>query len=202
MATPAPLGFSGELMSYEDFLTAYDGVHAEWVDGVVVPMTPVSPRHQQVANFLVALFQHFCEAHDAGVVLSAPVQMKVGSSGREPDVMVVTAEHRDRIAPRYLDGPADLVVEVISPESRGRDRGDKFSEYERAGVREYWLIDPQRARVGFYSLSEQGMYEAVMPDDEGRFDSRVLPGLWIRVEWLWQEPLPPLLGVLKEWGLV
>ena len=202
MARPAPLGLSGELMSYEEFLRAYDGVHAEWVDGTVVPMTPVSPRHQQVANFLVSLFQHFCEAHQAGVVLSAPVQMKVGSSGREPDVMVVATEHRDRITPGHLDGPADLVVEVVSPESRGRDRNEKFSEYERAGVREYWLVDPQRRQAGFYSLSEQGVYEAVMPDGEGRFESRVLPGLWIRVEWLWQEPLPPLLGILKEWGLV
>jgi Uma2 family endonuclease len=197
-----PAQASPTAMSYEDFLRAYDGIHAEWVNGEVVPMTPVSPRHQQVAIFLSALFQHFCEQRNTGTVLSAPVQMKVGEAAREPDVMVLTPEHADRIRPSCVEGPADLVVEIISPESRGRDRGDKYYEYEQAGVREYWLVDPQRKQAEFYRLTTDGVYELVRSDDRGRFESRVLPGLWIEVDWLWQEPLPPLLGVLKEWGLV
>jgi len=193
---------SSAAMSYEDFLKAYDGIHAEWVNGEVVPMTPVSPRHQQVALFLSALFQHFCEQRNAGRVLSAPVQMKVGDTAREPDVMVLTPEHADRIKPSCVEGPADLVVEIISPESRGRDRGDKYYEYEQAGVREYWLVDPARRQAEFYQLTGRRVYELVHSDERGRFESRVLPGLWIEAEWLWQEPLPPLLGVLREWGLV
>ena len=165
-------------------------------------MTPVSPRHQQIAIFLTALFQHFCEQRRAGVVLAGPAQMKVGDVAREPDVMVLTAEHADRVRPSFVEGPADLVVEIVSPESRGRDRGDKYYEYEQAGVREYWLVDPQRRRAEFYRLAENGVYELLRADERGRFESRVLPGLWIDVEWLWQEPLPPLLGVLKQWGLV
>jgi Uma2 family endonuclease len=198
----AAIQVSSTTMSYEDFLKAYDGIHAEWVHGEVVPMTPVPPRHQQIAIFLSALFQHFCEQRRAGVVLSGPAQMKVGDVAREPDVMVLTPEHADRIKPSCVEGPADLVVEIISPESRGRDRGDKYYEYEQAGVREYWLVDPQRRRAEFYHLTGDGVYELVRSDERGRFESRVLPGLWIEVGWLWQEPLPPLLGVLKEWGLV
>jgi Uma2 family endonuclease len=196
MAIQAPAA----AMSHEDFLTAYGGVRAEWVNGEVVPMAPVSPRHQQVALFLSALFQHFCEQRNAGTVLSAPVQMKVGEAAREPDVMVLTPEHAYRIKPCCVEGPADLVVEIVSPESRGRGRGDKY--YEQAGVREYWLVDPARRLAEFYRLTGRGVYELVRSDERGRFESRVLPGLWIEVEWLWQEPLPPLLGVLREWGLV
>jgi Uma2 family endonuclease len=128
--------------------------------------------------------------------------MKVADSGREPDVMVITEEHRARIKPTFVEGPADLVVEVVSPESRGRDRGDKYFEYEQAGVREYWLIDPQRRQAEFYHLGDGGVYVQVPPDGGGRFESRVLPGLWVRVEWLWQDPLPRLIDVLREWGLV
>ena len=197
-----PIQVSSDVMSYEDFLKAYDDVHAEWVHGEVVPMTPVSPRHQQIALFLSALFQHFCEERQTGTVLLAPAQMKVDDVAREPDVMVLTAEHADRVHSSFVDGPADLVVEIISPDSRGRDRGDKYYEYEQAGVREYWLVDPQRRQAEFYHLGERGTYEPVLPDERGRFESRVLPGLWIEVEWLWQEPLPPLLGVLRQWGLV
>jgi Uma2 family endonuclease len=197
---PAPIVQPGQ-MSYEEFLEAYEGTRAEWVRGEVVPMTPVAPRHQLIANYLISLFQLFCERHGAGTVLSAPVQMKVGDVAREPDVMVVGPEHAHRIKPTRVEGPADLVVEIISPESRGRDRGDKFYEYEQAGVREYWLLDPQRERAEFYGLDERGVYRVLAVSD-GRFESTVLVGLWLRAEWLWLEPLPPLMPVLREWGLV
>ncbi|MEW6209961.1 MAG: Uma2 family endonuclease, partial [Acidobacteriota bacterium] len=101
-----------------------------------------------------------------------------------------------------LDGPADLVIEVISPESRARDRGDKFYEYEQGGVREYWLIDPLRRQAEFYQLKEDGIYRPASADEEGIYHSRALDGLWIRVEWLWLDPMPMLMDVLRQWGLV
>ena len=102
----------------------------------------------------------------------------------------------------YLDGPADLAVEIISPESRARDQGDKFYEYEQGGVPEYWLIDPVREQAEFYQRSANGFYLPVAPDAQGRYHSAALPGLWLEVGWLWQTPLPPLLNVLKAWGLI
>jgi Uma2 family endonuclease len=119
-------------------------------------------------------------------------------SGREPDVLFVRTEHLDRVKPTYLDGPADLVIEITSPESIGRDRGDKFIEYERAGVAEYWLIDPERRRAEFYRLDAQGLYRLCEPDAQGVYRSQVVEGFWLRVEWLWQEPLPLEEEVLRE----
>ncbi len=57
-------------------------------------------------------------------------------SAREPDLLFAAEAHRARITPRRIQGPADLVVEVISPESAARDRSEKFDEYQQAGVRE------------------------------------------------------------------
>ena len=69
-------------------------------------------------------------------------------------------------------------------------------------MREYWLIDPDRKQAEFYSLAADGIYRPV-PLAEGQvFRSPVLEGLWLNVEWLWQEPLPLLMAVLKEWKLV
>jgi Uma2 family endonuclease len=192
-------------MTYEEFLAwAEDGSHVEWVDGEVIPMSPVSQTHQLIANFLVALFQHFVENKQSGRVLSAPFQMKLETrpSGREPDVMYIASERLDLLKNAYLDGAADLAVEVISPESQARDRGDKFYEYERGGVREYWLIDPMRKQAEFYLRDEEGIYRLANIGDDGIFHSRVLDGLYLKVEWLWQEPLPTLLSVLKEWQLI
>jgi Uma2 family endonuclease len=192
-------------MSYEEFLAwTEEGAHVEWVDGEVVFMSPVSTEHQLLAAFLAALLQFFVEANDLGLVLTAPFQMKleVRPSGREPDVIFIAGERRGDLKRAYLDGAADLAIEVISPESRARDRGEKYYEYEQAGVREYWLVDPTRKQAEFYRLGKDQVYHVVPFDHDGIFRSAVLDGLWLKVAWLWQEPLPTLMSVLKEWGLV
>jgi Uma2 family endonuclease len=96
-----------------------------------------------------------------------------------------------------------LVIEIISPESRARDSGDKFYEYEQGGVREYWLIDPIRRQAEFYQLGEDGIYRlASIIDEDGIYHSRALEGLWLRVEWLWLDPMPRLMDVLRQWALI
>jgi Uma2 family endonuclease len=69
-------------------------------------------------------------------------------------------------------------------------------------VREYWLLDYLRRQAEFYQLGSDGIYRLVPIDAEGIYRSAVLDGLWLKVGWLWQEPLPILLSVLKEWELV
>ena len=191
-------------MTYEEFLAWYDDSHAEWVDGEVILMSPASGPHQDLAGFLYVLLRHFVEAGQLGRVLVAPFQMKLSfrPSGREPDVLFIARERLDLLKSNYLDGGADLAIEVISPDSRSRDRQDKYQEYEQAGVREYWIFDPIRKQAEFYRLGPDGIYSLVTLGDDGIFRSDVLAGLWLKVEWLWQEPLPPLMSVLKDWGLV
>jgi Uma2 family endonuclease len=203
-ATPAGSS-SPAKMTYEEFLASADeDTYAEWVNGEVIKMSPASDRHQALVAFLGALLQFFVEVHKNGRVLIAPFQMKTGPQlpGREPDILFIANEHLDCLKKTFLDGPADLVVEIISPESRARDRGEKFYEYEQGGVREYWLIDPVRKQAEFYQLDSDAIYRLASADADGVYRSRVIEGLWIKVSWLWQEPLPALLGVLKQWKLV
>ena len=190
-------------MSFEDFLTSDIEGHAEWFDGEVILMTPPNTRHQQLLMFLSALLRYYAEVHELGTVLPAPFLMRIGanSPGREPDILFIAREHLDRLTPKMLDGAADLIIEIISPESRKRDRQQKFREYEQGGVREYWLIDPTRNQAAFYRLNTEGIYQLV-PLDDGIFRSEVLTGFWLRVEWLWREPLPTLVSVLREWKLI
>ncbi len=192
------------LMTYEEFLEwADEDTYAEWVNGEVVELSPASNVHQNIADFLTALLRHFVEHFDLGVVRSAPFQMKSGPNlpGREPDILFVATENLHRLKPTYLDGPADLVVEIISRDSRGRDRGEKFYEYEEGGVREYWLFDPERKDAHFYQRGSDGFFRLATLSDDGLYHSSVLEGLWLNANWLWQEPLPTLMSVLKEWGL-
>lgn len=199
--TDTPTQVSG--ISFEEFLRRYDGEHAEWVDGTAIVMSPASDRHQDVARFLTALLSYYVEAKDLGVLRPAPFLMRIDpdGAGREPDLLFVAREHRDRLTQSHLDGPADLIVEIVSPESRARDHGEKFDEYEAGAVREYWLIDPIREQAAFHRLDEDGIYR--LADTHGSvFRSEVLDGLWLDTAWLWREPLPRLLDILREWRLI
>jgi Uma2 family endonuclease len=178
-------------ISYEEFLDwADEDTHAEWVDGRVVMTSPANLKHQRIVLFLSSVFDAFVSMHKLGRVVIAPFQMRLPTSGREPDVLFVATAHLDRLRATYLDGPADLVVEVISPDSRARDRGDKFYEYQEGGVPEYWLLDPDGQRAEFYQLDATGQYAMVPPDDTGVYHSRALPGFWLREAWLWEDPMP------------
>ncbi len=191
-------------MSYEDFLE-WNGDKGwfEWVNGEVFKMSSPSVLHQEIVGFLFLIMSSFIEANKLGKVFVSPIQMKLKKhkAGRQPDIMFVSKENLGKLKKNYLDGAADLVIEIISPESRARDRGEKFYEYEAANVREYWLIDTERKQAEFYTLGEDGYFNFEVAED-GVFKSKVLDGLFIKIEWLWQENLPNLMDVLKEWKLV
>jgi Uma2 family endonuclease len=192
-------------MSYEEFLaTDFEYPHVEWVNGRVVTMSPSNQLHADLNGFLAMLLRAFAREKKLGVVLFDPFQMKTGPDlpGRAPDILFVSSAHRKRLKKTYLDGPGDLAVEIISPESRTTDRVEKFNEYEKGGVREYWLIDPQRKLAEFYLLDKRGVYQPAKIDADGIFHSTVLKGLWIKVTWLWQSPLPSEISIMREWGLI
>ncbi len=188
-------------LTYEEFLGwAGEDTYAEWVRGEVIMNSPAGLEHQQIVQFLGSVLTAYAQAHRAGEVLVAPFQMKLDDVGREPDVLFVAAEHLGRLTSTHLRGPADVVVEVMSAESAGRDRGDKFYEYERGRVPEYWLIDPGRKEVEFYELDERGHYRASAVDAQGVYSSKMFPGFRLKVDWLWQRP--PMLAACRELGLI
>ena len=185
-------------MTYEEFLDwADEDTLAEWENGEVIMASPASYRHQDIASFLTSVLRIYVEQNHLGVLCPAPFQMKLEHSGREPDLLFVTTAHQNRLKATYLDGPADLAVEIISLESAERDRGKKFLEYETAGVAEFWLVDPLRRWLECYQLGEEERYNTAFAGRENVYRASVLPGFWLRAEWLWQIPLPPVLDVLR-----
>ncbi len=188
-------------MTYEEFLEwADEDTLAEWESGEVIMTSPASYRHQNINDFLTSAMRLYVEFNQIGLVLSAPFQMKLATSGREPDLIFLAKENLGRLKDTFLDGPADLAIEILSPESRERDRGKKFYEYAEAGVPEYWLIDPMQEQAEFYQIDERGRYQAVQPDASGKYYSSSVQGFWLDVAWLWQKPLPQVEKVLIKIG--
>ena len=183
-------------MTYEEFLDwADEDVHAEWVDGEVIIHMPPKTVHQDVAVFLTTLLRLFVQFFGLGKILTAPYEMKIDpptGPAREPDILFIATENLDRITENKLEGPADLIVEIISDDSVSRDREKKFGEYQAAGVREYWIIDPRPGKqaADFWVLDDDGQYRQAPVDDDGVYRSEVISGFWLRVDWLWTEELP------------
>ena len=192
-------------MSYAEFLDWCDeDTLAEWVDGEVIMTSPASLAHQTLVGFLLKILGTYAEQRELGQVIAAPFQMKTGPDlpGREPDLLFIGRENLGRLESVYLDGPADLAIEVVSRGSRLRDRGEKLAEYEMGGVREYWVLDPEEQRADFYVLAADGRYERRRTDEDGIYPSEVIAGFRLREAWLWQQPLPKALSALKELGVV
>jgi Uma2 family endonuclease len=190
-------------MSYAEWLIAFDdSTHTEWVNGEAIVFRSPKTIHQQSVDFLQAVIRLYAELFRLGTVISSPFEMLVheGGNAREPDLLFIARENLARLTRDRLNGPADLVVEVILQESTGRDRGEKFYEYQEGGVREYWIVDPRpgKERIDWYVLQHDGRYQAVLPDNSGRFRSAVLPGFWLQAEWLREGQIPDLLVALAE----
>ena len=178
-------------VTYEQFLEWVDeDTHAEWVDGKIEMSSPATLRHQLVMGFLYRVVSAFVDVFDLGSLVLPPFQMKLSRSGREPDLVYLSREHADRLRTVFLDGAADMALEILSDESASRDRDTKRAEYQRAGVGEYWLIDPRRRGVASFLQLEQGTYREVLRGRSGIFHSHALPSFWLDVAWLYADPLP------------
>jgi Uma2 family endonuclease len=102
------------------------------------------------------------------------------------------------IGEKYLEGPPDLCIEVISKSSRKIDRGRKFVLYAEHGVKEYWIVDPLRFTIEFYE-NQDGEWVEIKPDEHGRLHSKVLSGFWLNAKWFTSvQPLPPVAQALEE----
>lgn len=171
----------------------------EWAGGSLVAMPPASPEHGREMLFLAKLLDAYAEHHDLGVVYPDGLVLRLADTIRIPDVAFLKNANLDRIKHTHCEGGADLVVEIVSPESGARDRGEKFDEYERAGMEEYWIVDPIRRTASFFRLQD-GLYVPVHADAGGRVFSSALPGFFLHVDWLWNRPKLP--EALRELGLI
>lgn len=190
-------------MTWEEYLRfGEENTLAEWIDGRVIVLFSGSTKHQDIVSFLDRVIGFYIEKYNLGRLFFAPYAMKLSKlrRGREPDLLFISREREHLITKTYLNGAADLVVEVVSPESVERDSVQKFAEYEAAGIPEYWLINYANEIATFYQLDEKGQYQAA-ETTEGVFQSTVLPGFFIRESWLWQER-PQTLEALRELGIL
>jgi Uma2 family endonuclease len=190
----------GKPVTFDQFYDIVDeNVKTDLLDGRIIRDSPAIPRHGRIVTWIGRLIGDYAELLDLGEVLGATTTVRLTKyQGPEPDVFFIRKSRQGIVVDeRYVDGPPDLCVEVISKSSRRIDRGRKFVLYADQGVKEYWIIDPLLGTVEFYE-NQEGEWVEIKPDEQGRLHSKVLPGFWLKPEWLASNPLPPVLKTLKE----
>jgi Uma2 family endonuclease len=124
----------------------------------------------------------FVQKRNLGIIQIGPLPVRLWPGKiREPDILFVAREHSDRIGERVY-GPPDIVVEVLSPSTRQVDRHEKFYEYAKAEVGEYWMVDPDALTIEVFVL-RGGAYELVGKWSKGEeAHSEILAGFKVAVD--------------------
>ena len=141
----------------EDIYSLPDGQRAELIDGTMYMMAPPGTRHQRIVSMLHAAIYNYIKSHGGSCeVFPAPFAVFLNADNKnyvEPDISVIC--DKDKIDEKGCNGAPDWVIEVVSPGSRRIDYFIKLFKYRTAGVREYWIVDPEKERITVYNFEEE-----------------------------------------------
>ena len=171
-------------LTYDDLESVPEertGDRHEIIDGELVVTPSPAPMHQIVSRALFRHLDRHVAANDLGEVLYAPVDIRLTPDNvLIPDIVYIASDRLHIIGPKTIDGPPDLVVEILSPGTRRRDLDTKRELYARFGVQEYWLVDPDARTVAILALAGN-KFEPFSGGEAGTITSRVLPGFTLTV---------------------
>ena len=158
----------------EDYYQYPDDIRMELIDGVIYDMTAPTSVHQIIAGFIHSkLLQYVLNNGGECLPMIAPVDVQLDCDDRtmvEPDVLIVC--DRDKIINRCVYGAPDFIIEILSKSTKKKDSVIKLNKYLNAGVREYWMIDPDKKKVIVYDFAHDE-YPIIYG-----FDAKVPVGIW------------------------
>ncbi|HID06108.1 MAG TPA: Uma2 family endonuclease [Armatimonadetes bacterium] len=169
----------------------------ELLNATLIIHSPASPRHQLITQFLGWILMGYVRHKDLGAVWYAPTTLHLATSRNvEPDIFFIHKDNPVRRDELCLTGIPDLVIEVTARARRRYDLGRKLEEYQRAKVREIWIVDYERERLHRY-WRVRGRYKDEVIES-GRVYSKVVEGFWVDASWLWSDPPPNELWALEQ----
>jgi Uma2 family endonuclease len=170
--------------TYEDYTRLPDnGFRYEVIDGELFMSPAPTPRHQQIIGRLVMHLMTHAAQTEAGEVITSPIDVILADMATpvQPDIIFIRQERVDIIGEQAINGPPDLVVEVLSPSTERLDRQTKYRLYARVGVQEYWLVDPKSCTIEVHVLRGQAYAPLGKFGPEETMQSELLPDLQLAI---------------------
>ena len=170
--------------TYPDYYSWNDGQRWELIDGYAYLMAPAPTRaHQSATGSLYLQLANFLKGKSCRVFV-APFDVRLNASANDntvvqPDLLVVC--DKSKLDRKCCVGAPDFVIEILSPSTARLDRTTKFDQYKAAGVREYWIVDPDTRTVSAHVL-QNGEYMTRAYTDTGTAPVSVLEGCEINLE--------------------
>jgi Uma2 family endonuclease len=182
----------GVKLTYDDFLLfPDDGQRHELIDGEHYVTPSPNTKHQRVSGNLHLLIGSWLEIHQVGRVFYAPYDVVFSNFDVvEPDLLYLSNERMaEVVTPQHVRGAPEIVIEIGSPGTRKRDETIKKRLYERSGVSEYWVIDPELDVVRIYRRGEDGFGRAIELSSEAddSLTTPLLPGLEMPLRRIFRE---------------
>jgi Uma2 family endonuclease len=174
--------------TYQDLLTTPDDRNRyEIFEGELVVTPSPNEAHQTAVVNLLLVLASYVKQHQLGKILSAPFDVYFDEETVvEPDLLFVSSSRLSIIEKQNIRGAPDLIVEVLSPKTEDRDRGFKFRRYAQEGVKEYWLVDPEKQFVEVYKLGARGFELVGKFSGSQNVQSKIFPGLKFPASDIWQ----------------
>ena len=173
-----------------------------WAAGQPAPPQPpptgpsFDPQHYAADVGLTMALWQAAEGGNLGRVLRHDFVMRLGDDGFTPDLLLIGHARRERLLEHYLDGPADLVIEIILPGGAAPELETKRRLYAAGGVPSYWVVDPAARTVTCFELQD-GTYAVQQPDADGRYRPSAISELAFEPTRLWDMIDEERLG---RWG--
>lgn len=156
-----------EIYTVNDIYALPDGERAELIDGKIYYMAPPNRRHQDIVFSLSRRIADYIDSNDGSCkVYLAPFAVFLNENDTnyvEPDISVICDS--SKLTDKGCNGAPDWIVEIVSPGSRQMDYFTKLFKYQTAGVREYWIVDPEKDSVMVYRFEEETMEQYSFGDD-------------------------------------
>jgi Uma2 family endonuclease len=172
-------------LTYEDYVRLPDdGLRHEIIDGEHYVTPSPSLRHQQISGRLFYSIQQYLHEHPTGTIFYAPVDALLSKFDIVvPDLIYISNERSRYMTTKNVQGPPDLVIEILSPGTARRDQELKRDLYERVGVQEYWLVDPGRELIDVYLAETVSRFAVSLQHTKSAgLTSPLFPGLEIRLD--------------------
>ncbi|MGH9386535.1 MAG: Uma2 family endonuclease [Vicinamibacterales bacterium] len=184
---------TGYRLTYDDFVQfPDDGLRHEIIDGEHYVTPSPNRRHQRLLRRLLFALESYLRLHPGvGEIFVAPFDVVLSHWDIvEPDLLLIANDQQEILTPLHVKGAPALVVEILSPSTRKRDQRLKRELFERQGVREYWMVDPEANRVSIHRRLSEGSFPCVATPsaaDRDVLTTPILPGFGLALDELFVE---------------
>jgi len=153
----------------------------ELLEGELIMVPSPNIRHQRVSRKLVFLLEDFIRKNKLGEIFNAPLDVHLGEDVVQPDILFISKERSSIVAKEEIRGAPDLVIEILSPATVERDQAYKKTLYDRHGVREYWIVDPEENTIKVMPLGKGGFESFSTYGKRDALKSPIFPNLTIKL---------------------